>query len=189
MHFFEYTLCENTRDILPLFKGGGAVGETVKNQKRGWKYGAGAGLLKKGQGLLALSYVIFSRFIIFTFQMLSIILHDAYEVLTRKTVMQCISQNSFYQKRLKQLGNSYGLAELSIPPIGVDCPPSLRLASPFLYVMSLNLLSLRFSTFHKYNNYGKATCIVYSYPQSIHLPSGQTNSPRLYQAKTPANTF
>ena len=38
----------------------------LKNFKKGWKYGAGAGLLKRGGGW-HLSYLIFSRFIIFTF--------------------------------------------------------------------------------------------------------------------------
>ena len=37
----------------PLFKGGGVnfkyLPQSLKNFKRGWKYGAGGGLLKKGE--------------------------------------------------------------------------------------------------------------------------------------------
>ena len=37
-------------------------------KKRGWKYGAGAGLLEGGRGDWHFSYLIFSRFIIFKFR-------------------------------------------------------------------------------------------------------------------------
>ena len=39
-------------------------GEGLKNKKEEWKYGAGASLLKRGH----FPYLIFSRFIIFTFR-------------------------------------------------------------------------------------------------------------------------
>ena len=57
----------------PLFKGGSkfwlpALGERIQNIKRkGWKYGAGAGFLKRGGGL-EFAYLFLSRFIIFTFR-------------------------------------------------------------------------------------------------------------------------
>ena len=41
--------------------------KNLKNKKKGWKYGAGAGLLKRG-GSWHFSYLIFSRFIIFAFR-------------------------------------------------------------------------------------------------------------------------
>ena len=59
----------------PLKSGGGGGvnsnylprnGELWKIEKRGWKYGAGADLLKRGDWLF--SYLICSRFIIFTFR-------------------------------------------------------------------------------------------------------------------------
>ena len=62
-------------DLPPLFKGRQLIlitspplgGEGLwKILKRGWKYGAGAGLLKRGGWNF--SYLIFSRFIIFTFR-------------------------------------------------------------------------------------------------------------------------
>ena len=56
----------------PFFKGGKAnsdyrprKGGNLRILKRGWKYGAGAGLLKRGDRRF--SYLIFSRFIIFTY--------------------------------------------------------------------------------------------------------------------------
>ena len=55
----------------PIFKGGREEilitshgGGNLKNQKRGWEYGAGAGLLKRGGGGWHFSYAIFSKFII-----------------------------------------------------------------------------------------------------------------------------
>ena len=50
----------------------GEGGESEKLKNRGWKYGAGAGLLKKGGGGWHFSYLVFSRFIIFTFGKLRI---------------------------------------------------------------------------------------------------------------------
>ena len=52
-----------------MFRGG----QGSEKLKKGWKYGAGAGLLKKvvvaeGRGVWHLSCSIFSRFIIFTFR-------------------------------------------------------------------------------------------------------------------------
>ena len=44
------------------------MGGIWKIKKRGWKYGEGAGLLKKEQGGWNFSYLAFSRFIIFTFR-------------------------------------------------------------------------------------------------------------------------
>ena len=44
-------------------------GECEKFKKRGWKYGAGAGLLKReGGGVGWLAIFLFSRFIIFAFR-------------------------------------------------------------------------------------------------------------------------
>ena len=106
-------------------------------------------------------------------------LPSAYEVLTRKDVIQCISQNSFYIKR------RWNRQVIQIDQLRGQLPP-LKLPSPMLLALHPHTLSLDnfkslllFCSFksHKYINYGKAAYIVVSYPQSIHLLSGQTNSP------------
>ena len=50
--------------LLPPPDGGG--GGWLKIKKKRWKYGAGAGLLKRGDWHF--SYLIFSKFVIFTFR-------------------------------------------------------------------------------------------------------------------------
>ena len=72
------TYCNcHSLDPAPFFKGREVNfkylpwrGGNLKNQKKWWKYGAGAGLFKRmgGMGSWHFSYLIFSRFIIFTFR-------------------------------------------------------------------------------------------------------------------------
>ena len=52
MHFFEYTLCENTWDILPLFKGRGANFNCLSRWGRLWKIKKGDGSIVQGQFFL-----------------------------------------------------------------------------------------------------------------------------------------
>ena len=60
----EYILKEGGVHFNYLHQRGGG---TLKNLKRGWEYGAGSGLFKRGGGGCNFSCLICSRFIIFTF--------------------------------------------------------------------------------------------------------------------------
>ena len=111
-------------------------------------------------------------------------LPSAYEVLTRKDVIQCISQNSFYIKRrwnrqVIQIDQLRG----QLPRLKLPSPMLLAHHTPPPHPHTLSLDNFKslllFCSFksHKYINYVKAAYIVVSYPQSIHLLPGQTNSP------------
>ena len=87
----SYFIVQNSPPPAPFLKGG-----SEKKLKRGWNYGARAGLLKMGD--CRFSYLIFSRFIIFTFR----------NYFTLCKILLCISRNiiSFCHHNLMKKGHS-----------------------------------------------------------------------------------
>ena len=122
-----------------------------------------------------------------------------YEVLIRKNVKQCISQNSFYTKTgsnrqvilIDQLRSQLPHKNYTFHPLPFDfLAPSNPSFAASIQAITLNPLPLCSSMSHKYNNYGKTVYIVSFYQKSICLPPGQINSSRLQVSfDTLTNTF
>ena len=127
-HKLSLLNCQSTAHSLdPLFKGGGSKfwlpppeGGIWKIEKRGWKYCAGAGLFKRGGWHC--SYLMLSRFIIFTFTnyftLYKIVMHlqviliiciilllllffPATIILWKKVILSCLKMNLKISHKLR----------------------------------------------------------------------------------------
>ena len=109
--------------------------KNLKNKKKGWKYGAGAGLLKRG-GSWHFSYLIFSRFIIFAFRnyftLCKIVLR-----IWRKIIF--FSQHNFMKKGYHSYLNM--LLKISHKPI---CKGIYKVKIDFWYKATVELVKFPF---------------------------------------------